>query len=101
MLYGLTDKEYQLITGIFQGWPKVEEVNIFGSRALGTNKAASDIDLSVKGHSLSFTDIIMLRSALDDLPLAYKYDVIDYATIKNADLKDHIDRFGILFYSKE
>jgi hypothetical protein len=39
-------------------------------------------------------------TAPDDLPLAYKYDVVDYATIKNTDLKDHIDQCGTLFYSK-
>jgi len=101
MPHGLTDKECLLITGIFKAWPKVEQVTLFGSRALGNYKTASDIDLSVKGSALSFTDIVMLKSALDDLPLAYKYDVIDYATIKNADLKDHIDQFGSLFYRKE
>jgi predicted nucleotidyltransferase len=52
MRYGLTDRECRMMSGIFSKSPKVKEVSILGCRALGNYKAASDIDLSVKGESL-------------------------------------------------
>ena len=32
--------------------------------------------------------------------LPYKFDVVDYHTIAHADLTDHINRVGIVFYQK-
>lgn len=101
MPFGLTEKEHNAIRDVFRLYPKVEEVIIFGSRAMGTDKPGSDIDLAVKGRDLERSDIIRMTVRLDELPLAYKYDVIDYESISNPDLTKHIDTFGASFYTRQ
>lgn len=101
MPFGLTEKSYQLIKNVFQLYPQIEQVLIFGSRAMGTEKPGSDIDLALKGSVIGLEEILSLNNALEELPLAYEYDVIDYHEITNPDLQEHIDRYGLLFYQKE
>lgn len=101
MPFGLTDKDYQLIKDVFRLYSKVEEVVIFGSRAMGTDKPGSDIDLALKGKHIVLEDILSINNRLEDLPLAYQYDVINYHTINNLALVEHIDKHGIRFYKKE
>ena len=97
MPFGLSDKNYSLIKDIFKSYSNIEKVIIFGSRAMGTEKNGSDIDLALKGKDISLEEILSISNKLDNLPLAYEYDVIDYATIDNSAFKDHIDKHGIVF----
>ncbi len=101
MPFGLSDKNYSLIKDIFKSYTKIEKVIIFGSRAMGTEKNGSDIDLALKGKDILLEDILSISNKLDELPLAYEYDVIDYVTIDNPALTEHIDKHGIVFYTKE
>lgn len=81
--------------------PEVEEALIFGSRAMGTYKNGSDIDIAIKGDKISFDTLSTLRLRLDELPYLYMYDVIDYKKISNPAVTAHIDELGIIFYKKE
>lgn len=101
MPFGLTDEDYQLIKNVFSLYFKVEEVVIFGSRAMATERPGSDIDLALKGNDILLEDILSIIHKLDELPLAYKYDIIDYTTINNPALTEHINKHGILFYKKK
>jgi predicted nucleotidyltransferase len=101
MPFGLTHANCQRIKDVFLLCPKVEEVIIFGSRALNTAHPGSDIDLALKGVDIFLDDILIINSALEELPLAYKYDIIYYHKIKIPELIEHIDKHGILFYKKE
>ncbi|WP_197018711.1 nucleotidyltransferase domain-containing protein [Selenomonas sp. ND2010] len=48
---------------------------MFGSRARGDARLASDIDLAVSGEAEA---IVRLAIALEDSQLPYTFDVIDY-----------------------
>jgi predicted nucleotidyltransferase len=72
-------------------------VILFGSRAKGTAKESSDIDLAVDGIDDEL-QIENLAMALDDLPLPYKFDVKALSGIKNPKLKEHIERVGITIF---
>ncbi len=100
MKFGLPDTAIEKINGAFESNSKVEEVIIFGSRAKGNFKEGSDIDLAVKGHNIAFKDILSLTGKLDDLNLPYKIDLLNYATINDKDVVEHIDRAGIEFYKR-
>lgn len=39
-----------------------------------------------------------IKNELDDLPTLYSIDLCKYATIENAELKEHIDRVGKSFW---
>ena len=96
--FGLNDVELNQIVKIFTSFEKIEEVILFGSRALGNYKIYSDIDLVIKGKEFNFSQQLLLEQKLDDLMLPYKMDVLLFQTIQNQDLIDHISRVGKLIY---
>ena len=98
--FGLTQNELLKITKVLQTFPEVDRGMIFGSRALGTFKQGSDIDIALFGKDLS--DIItQISYQLNyETTLPYFFDLVNYNEISHPELKDHIDRVGLLFYSK-
>ncbi len=94
MKYGLADATLEEILAVFRGNSQVEDVILFGSRATGTFRPGSDIDLAVKGN-LTFQEFIKLLVKLDELEILYKIDAINYQTIKSQELLDHINRVGV------
>ncbi|MEZ7884785.1 MAG: restriction endonuclease subunit S [Bacteroidales bacterium] len=101
MPFGLKDNDYKLIKNVFHSISKIEEVIVFGSRAMGTEKPGSDVDLALKGNDIKLDDIMKLKHKLEELPIIYDFDVINYETINTPALIEHIDRHGILFYKKD
>ena len=72
---------------------------MFGSRALGTYKAASDVDLAIFGTAVSRDSASKLKFEIEEESyLPYFFDVVSYNNISNADLKEHIDRHGMTIY---
>ncbi len=98
-MFGLSDKTIEKIEQVFESNPKVAKALVFGSRAKANYKEGSDIDIAVKGQDLNFNDVLDLTGKLDNLDLPYKIDLINYHTINEADLKDHIDRVRIELYT--
>jgi len=99
MKYGLNDTTIEAIQKVFEINSKIDEVILFGSRAKGNYKEGSDIDLALKGRNINFDDIHSLSRKLDELNLPYKIDLINYSTIKDKDVVEHIDRVGIVFFN--
>ena len=57
------------------------------------------MDLVLKGNVQGIiTEISFILN--EDSMLPYKFDVLDYNTISNQNLIDHINRVGIVFYKK-
>jgi len=100
MAYGLTEEHVKWIRHTIAKFPEVKEALLFGSRAKGTQKEGSDIDLVLMGE-ISHSRMLSLKSALNELLLPYTFDVIIYSKIKEEALKQHIDRVGITLYSKK
>src|SRR5579871_3162525 len=99
-MFGLSETAYNLIKAQFFLFPEIEQVIIFGSRAMGNYKPGSDIDLALKGI-ITHDTVIKISLILDEeLPLPYLFDVIDYHHIDNPELISHIDQYGKFFYSK-
>jgi proline iminopeptidase len=99
--FGLTKKQFQLIEKVIISFDDIERVFIFGSRATNYFSAASDIDLVVSGMNLSGSIINRFSSALDDLPLPFKFDVLNYDQITNVQLKNKILSQGKLFFERQ
>lgn len=100
MQFGLKETVIKKIQAVLSGFEAIEAAVLYGSRAMGTHRTGSDIDLTLKvrgevpGALLS--DVI---EAIDRLDLIYSFDISIYSQIKNENLLDHIDRVGVLFYS--
>jgi hypothetical protein len=41
-----------------------------------------------------------LHESLDELPTPYLFDVTHYETLRHKELKEHIDRVGVVFYER-
>ena len=101
MEFGLKDNEINALRVTLASIPEVEEAIIYGSRARGTNKLASDIDITLKGKSLTYLQLALLDAKIDDLYLPYFVDLSLFSMLRNADLIDNIVREGKVLYRKE
>jgi len=99
--FGLSKIQLQLILGVINNFEEIEKVLIFGSRAKGTNRPGSDINLALIGDKLNSLLVNRVSSALDDLPLPYMFDLINYHEINNEFLKKKVDDEGKLFYERK
>jgi proline iminopeptidase len=96
---GLSAKICGDLCRVFAAYPEIERVLIFGSRANGTFKDGSDIDLAVFAPTMGESRFNQLWNALDALPLVFKMDVLHWDTLGNPHLKEKIAVSGQLFYA--
>jgi predicted nucleotidyltransferase len=101
MPYGLTDVQLAQIQRVLAQTPRLERAVLFGSRAKGTNRAGSDIDLALMGDAFQLADRLRLDNELDDLNLPVFFDLVVYRHISEPALREHIDRVGVTLYSRE
>lgn len=102
MKYGLSDAQFEEIVQILASYPQIEAAVLFGSRALGTFKEASDVDIALKGERVNAALAATLKDHLEEETyLPFFFDFIAYPTITNAALKEHIDRKGVSIFQKE
>lgn len=98
-MFGLRDSDILAIKQILELYPQVQKAHIFGSRAKGNYKNGSDIDIAIQGKSISYSTILNISEVLnEETMMPYHFDVLDYNSIQNNDLIEHINRAGIVFY---
>lgn len=84
---------------LFAKHPSIKEALLFGSRALGTHKESSDIDIALKGD-ITPTLLAHLKEELEDSTLPYFCDILDYERAPQ-ELKEHIDTHALTLYKRE
>ncbi|MCK9160001.1 MAG: nucleotidyltransferase domain-containing protein [Bacteroidaceae bacterium] len=99
-MYGLSDIVIQDICSVLKKHDHIDEAIIFGSRAKGNYHEGSDIDLAIKGHHISYEELMDINIQIDDLGLLYGVDVINYNEKTGTPIGEHIDRVGQIFYKK-
>lgn len=100
-LYGLSDRTFKKFHGILRRHPVVEEVITYRSRALGTHREGSDIDLCMVGKSLTDEHRRHIWLDLDELNTPYLIDLSVYHFLQSESLLGHIARAGRTFYRKD
>ena len=95
----LSHSEIAMLHSVFRAHPAVCEVRLFGSRAKGTHRYYSDIDLAIWGD-VTPLQAHAIAAELDELPLPYHYDVQVFDAVKSQELRAHIGRAGIALYPK-
>ena len=84
---------------VFEAYPDLNSVRLYGSYATGKANPRSDIDLATLGITDRYR---MGRLALDleDLPIPQKCDVQAYESIDYEPLRRHIDEHGVTIYER-
>ncbi len=99
-MFGLRQEDLVYIVSILQQIPQIEQAFIFGSRAKGTYKPGSDVDLAIAGSAITFDTVAHLHYLLEEeSPMPYFFDVVDYTHLQHQALKDHIERVGKVIYN--
>ena len=101
MKFGISDPALEQITAVFKSVSAIDKVILFGSRAKGSYKTGSDIDIALIGNNLDISTLSKIDLLLDDLNLPFTFDVLIYTRIENPDLIDHVRRVGVVLYERE
>jgi len=94
-MYGISQNALDKIKAVLCSHKNIENVILYGSRAKGSYKEGSDIDLTIKGN-LTFDNLTKISLDLDNLNLPWKIDLCLYNQIENKELLKHIDRVGVV-----
>ncbi len=80
-------------------YKKPERIVIFGSRANGNFKDASDIDIAIFGKQWTDKDVNIVKHSLDEfIKTPLKFDVLNFNKINKAKLKEDILKKGRIIY---
>lgn len=96
-MYGFSEQNIKELREILASIPAIEEAIIYGSRARGDYKPASDVDITLKGSKLTFRDVALLDDKLYYSYLPYYFDTSIFADLTNEELIENINRCGKVF----
>ncbi len=100
MRFGLPEQTTAIMRNILARYPQVEQAIIYGSRAKGTYRPGSDIDLTLIGQLLSYEDLLQIMGEFYDSAIPYTVDVSVFDYIDDAAVRDHIERRGQVFFQR-
>ena len=99
--HGLSESDLAQITGAIADFDEITEAVLFGSRAKGNHKPGSDVDLAVKGDRVTHRTLAHLADRLnEETPLPYFFDVVQYESLDDPAIVEHIDRVGVVIYTQ-
>jgi len=90
---GIPIEQQQRLGALFAAETQLEEVWLFGSRAMGRHQDGSDIDCCLVGDQLGHSDRLRLMAAIDDLLLPWQVDLALRQELPQ-DLLAHLERVG-------
>ena len=97
---GIQPQALGKILTVLSNYPEVDRAILYGSRATGTYRPGSDIDITLQGPLLTLQALNQIDTDLDELLLPWEIDLSLYSQIDNPALKEHIERVGIPLYSQ-
>ena len=98
--FGIPESDLNALLSELKKNTEINEIILFGSRAKGTFRIGSDIDIALKGRNLKLNDILDATLVVDKLLLPYKLDLVIYTRIKEPALIEHINRVGIILFKR-
>lgn len=99
--FGLRETIIEDIINIIKQYDEVIKAVIFGSRARGDYKKASDIDIALFGEKLTNTINTKIFYQIEDLYIPYKIDLINFNSLGEENkIRENILREGVEIYAK-
>ena len=99
-VFGLPPTTLHTIRQILAEVPSVNKAVLYGSRAKGTYRPGSDIDLTLFGDALDLATLGQIATRLDESAIPYQVDLSIFGLIEHAGLREHIERVGKVFYQR-
>lgn len=94
--FGLSPAHLEAIVAVLRDFREVDRAVVFGSRAMGTFKTGSDIDVCVFGkHADSELAARVERVLNERTATPFRVDVLAYDGIDSVSLRQHIDQVGV------
>ena len=100
MIPGIPQADSQRLLELIRSHQHVQNVVLYGSRALGRQRAGSDIDLCLEAPSMELGELLELGAALDDLLLPWQIDLQLRHLIAHEGLVAHIERASQLLWER-
>lgn len=102
MQFGLKSTDLKDTCDVLKKFCQIEQAVLFGSRAKGNYQHGSDVDIALKGKELTSQIVREVSFILNEESLMpYKFDVLNYHTIQETALKEHIDKVGVIIYERK
>lgn len=98
-MYGIRINLYNEILNVIKEFG-VNKIILFGSRARGDFKDTSDIDIAIEFLTDDKDNFIKIQTKLEELNTLYKFDIVDFRSIKDSKFKNEILKDGIVIYNK-
>ena len=95
---GLKERNRVKIRQVLASHPQVERAVLFGSRATGTYRPGSDVDLALAGDGLTHSDLGVIGAAMEATTVPQIVDLVLWSSTSNQVLADHIRTIGVEFY---
>jgi predicted nucleotidyltransferase len=99
-MFGLKNSDIEVIRHVLAKYGEIDEAILFGSRAKGSHRPGSDVDIAIKGSGGNETASLISTYLNQETTLPYFFDIIDYKSVDNDSLIDHINRVGQPIYIK-
>lgn len=98
---GLSPENLAEILSILRASKEIEQVFLFVSRAMGTFRRGSDVDLALVGKHVSLSEMNRLGVELNECcRLPYRFDLVNLSDMDAKPLKDRIKQVGIPLFTK-
>ena len=100
MRFGLKETLLNEIISALKENTKIKKAVIFGSRARGDFKAASDVDIAVFADSnLTSEELNIIRDRIDEIDCIYKFDIVDANGQDKKAMLENIANEGVVLFS--
>ena len=98
---GISEYSFEIICRVMRGIPQIERALVFGSRAKGTYKKGSDIDIALMGEGVGEALAMDVSGRLNESePLPYFVDIVALNALAPGAFRDHIQRVGKYLYER-
>ena len=96
---GVPERSSLQLLGLFEQHASVQQVWLFGSRAMGRHHNGSDLDLCLVGETISHPDRLQLMQAIDELLLPWQVDLALRHELPD-ELLEHLQRVGRCLWTR-
>lgn len=100
MKFGLNDDIIEKINSVFEQFPDIPEVFIYGSRAKNTFREDSDIDLLINASANNIM-LKKIKNQLENLCIVYEIDIKFYDELIDLKFRRKVESYAKKFYIKK